>query len=76
MCDNGDPPVYRAWPAFPQPTDHAADANAAALSLYKLKMDRGTGEDNVADLKALFLPVPHYSLAPRQTVDAILAKHG
>jgi hypothetical protein len=87
MRDNGDPPV------FPQPVDHAANANAAALSLYKLKMDRyiayttaratlttallgSIGEDNVTHLKALFLPVPHYLLAPRQIVDAMLAKHG
>jgi hypothetical protein len=88
------PPAYRARPAFPQPVDHAADANAAVLSLYKLKMDRyiaytntarvtlttallgSIGEDNVTHLKALFLPAPHYSLAPRQIVDAMLAKHG
>ncbi len=35
----GDPPDYRALPDFPRPAAHAANAVAAALSLYKQALD-------------------------------------
>jgi hypothetical protein len=51
MRDNGDPPAYRARPAFLQPVDHAADANSGESADFLMVMLRvpAAGTDMMMD---------------------------